>query len=436
MLKEFKLPDLGEGLKEATLVDWSVKEGDVVKADQALAEVETDKATTPLPSPYAGRVVKLFGKAGDVLKVGSVIVQIETEQGPASPAKASPPAAASAASSAAVAAPAAPRPSPAAPPAAPVSSQPVLATPATRKLAREKGIDLRTLTGTGPGGRITSDDVEAAANGKRPAAAVNFSADLVEAVGAGTPVGGLARPELPDFSTFGPVKREKASPIRKRIAQRMVLSQAVCATVTHMDEADITDLDAQRLAARELAEKAGYKLTLLPILAKAVVASLKAFPALNSSYDDDRGEIVFKHYYHLGVAVDSPQGLLVPVLRDVDKKPARQLALELVALAEAARTGKITAEQMRGGSFTITNIGAIGGLGFTPVINWPEVAILGVGRTQERLVRGDDGDVEVRQFLPLCLSFDHRLIDGADAARFVNHLKRLLENPLLLVAEI
>lgn len=447
MLKEFKLPDLGEGLKEATLVDWSVKEGDVVKADQAIAEVETDKATTPLPSPFAGRIVKLHGKAGDVIKVGAVLVQIETD-GAAAPAKPAAAAPAPAPKAPAADAPGSPNlanqakpPAPAAPPAAAPApaadpGRPVLAAPATRRLAREKGVDLRSVPGSGPGGRVTNEDVEAVASGKRPAG-VQMSADLIEAVGTGGAlVGGVSRPDLPEFSAFGPVRREKASPIRKRIAQRMALSQAICATVTHMDEADITDLEANRQAAKEIAEAAGWKLTLLPMIAKACVSALKAFPTFNASYDDDKGEIVFKQYYHLGVAVDSPQGLLVPVLKDADKKPGKVLAQELVALADAARTGKITADQMRGGSFTLTNIGAIGGLGFTPVINWPEIAILGVGRTHERLTRNGEGEIEARLFLPLCLSFDHRIVDGADAARFTNHIKRLLENPALLLAEI
>jgi pyruvate dehydrogenase E2 component (dihydrolipoamide acetyltransferase) len=439
MLRQFKLPDLGEGLREATLVGWSVKEGDVIKADQPVAEVETDKATTPLPSPFGGRVVKLHGNAGDVIKVGAVLVEIEAD-GVTAPVKPTPSAAAPAAlPPAAKVQPAkATAKAAAAPPAgARQATGPVLAAPATRRLAREKGVDLRTIAGTGPGGRITPDDVEAAAGGKRSAPrAAPLAAELVESIGAAALAGPSARPELPDFSRLGPIRREKASPIRKRIAQRMVLSQAICATVTHADEADITELHEQRLAAKELAESAGYKLTLLPLIVKACVSALKEFPAFNSSYDDERGEVVYKDYYNIGIAVDSPQGLLVPVLKNADRKPARALAVEIMGLADATRTGKITADELRGGTFTITNIGAIGGLGFTPVINWPEVAILGVGRTQERLARNKDGEIVTRRLLPLCLSFDHRIVDGADAARFTNHIKFLLENPLLLLAEI
>ncbi|HMP60663.1 MAG TPA: 2-oxo acid dehydrogenase subunit E2, partial [Gemmatales bacterium] len=313
-------------------------------------------------------------------------------------------------------------------------SRHILAAPATRRLAREQGIDLRQVPGSGPGGRITNEDVLAFVSGGGGRLAT-LSEDLIEPVRGGGMVAGLQRPDLPNFANFGPVERQAASPIRKRIAQRMVLSQAICATVTHMDEADVTMLEALRRSAKEPAEKRGLKLTLLPIVMKAVAVALKSYPLLNASYDDDRQEIILKRYCHIGVAVDSPQGLLVPVVRDADRRPITELSADIVALAEAARTGKITAEQMRGGSFTITNIGAIGGLGFTPVINWPELAILGLGRLQERPVLDGD-ELEVRQFLPLCLSFDHRLIDGADAARFTNTIKLYLERPALLLADM
>lgn len=455
MIKEFKLPDLGEGLKEATLVAWKVKEGDVVKAEQEVAEVETDKATTPLPIPFAGKIVKLHGKPGEVLKVGAVIVSVETDAASPSPAPMS--AAPSPPQKAPVSVPAEKYPSPTAsaptlqrsasaapasmgsassptptPPAATGQDQrPVLAAPATRRLARERGIDLRLVPGTGPGGRVTTEDVLNFAGGK---AGPTLSADLIEPVPAAV-VGGIQRPELPNFANYGPVERQPASPIRKRIAQRMVLSQAICATVTHADEADVTELETLRRSAKAAAEQRGFKLTLLPFVMKAVVAALKTYPLFNASYDDDKQEIIYKRYYHIGVAVDSPQGLLVPVVRDVDRRPITEIAKDLVHLAEAARTGKIAADQMRGGTFTITNIGALGGLSFTPIINWPELAILGTGRLQERPVLRDD-ELTNRLFLPLCLSFDHRLIDGADAARFTNAVKEYLENPALLLAMI
>ncbi|HQR41841.1 MAG TPA: 2-oxo acid dehydrogenase subunit E2, partial [Gemmatales bacterium] len=244
------------------------------------------------------------------------------------------------------------------------------------------------------------------------------------------------RPMLPDFSRFGESERKPASPIRRRIVQAMTISSQVTAAVTYTDEADITALEQFRVDAKDITKERGIKLTSLAVVAKACAAALQRFPDFNASYDDDKQEIVYKKYYHVGIAVDSPQGLLVPVLRNADHRPISELATEIVSLAEAARTGKIQREQMQGGTFTITNIGVIGGLSFTPVINWPEVAILGLGRTQERLAFDKDGKTVIaKKMMPLCLTFDHRLIDGALAARFVNAVKEYLENPLLLLMD-
>ena len=458
MAKEFKLPDLGEGLKEATLVDWKVKEGDVVKAEQDIAEVETDKATTPLPSPYAGKILKLHWKAGDAVPVGAVLVTIEdggaapvaqvkatpsAKPAPTAPAQTAPGTATAGRSVAPLAPartePAKPEPKQApapvtalaapAQPAIPVG--PVLAAPSTRRIAREKGIDIRQVKGTGAGGRVTTEDIMSFA--ARPSGIP--AAEIIDQPAGDTMIGSFPRPMLPDFSPYGEVERQKASAIRKRIAQKMMVSEQVTCSVTHIDEADITALEAHRQQAKAAAEKRGVRLTLLPYIVKAVIAALKQFPGMNSSFDDDKQEMVFKKYYNIGIAVDSPQGLLVPVLHNADKKTMGQLAQEVVGLAESARTGKITAEQMRGGSFTLTNIGAIGGLSFTPVINWPEAAILGLGRMHDRLVMQDE-EIENRKFLPLCLTFDHRIIDGADAARFTNVIRQYLENPLLLVMDM
>lgn len=466
MAKEFKLPDLGEGLKEGTLVGWKIKEGDTIAAEQAIAEVETDKATTELPSPFGGKVLKLHFKPGDVIPVGSVILTVDAPGGPAT----TPGKTASAKPMATKGAPApakpAPAPSPAKPappaPSAPLVKQPapppssapakppapqhqlpaaaavlnpnqVLAAPATRKLAREKGIDLKMVRGTGPGGRITQEDVLSVASGGGRA-----MDDLIAPIATHGEGGGLTfpRPMLPDFTRFGEYERKPASPIRRRIVQAMTISSQVTAAVTYIDEADITALEKFRHEAKDIALERGIKLTGLAVAAKACAAALQRFPDFNASYDDDKQEIVYKRYYHIGIAVDSPQGLLVPVLRDADKRPIVELAQEIVSLAEAARTGKIQREQMQGGTFTITNIGVIGGLGFTPVINWPEVAILGLGRTQERLAFDTDRKTVIaKQMMPLCLTFDHRLIDGAAAARFVNAVKEYLENPLLLLMD-
>ena len=470
--REFKLPDLGEGLKEGTLVGWKVKEGDTIVAEQPIAEVETDKATTELPSPFAGKITKLHYKPGDVIPVGNVIMTVEGEGGAVSAAKpaatkpaaapAKPPAAAKAptvpttktpASSVATAKPASSvpvakspttsSPAPSAPavpqrnlPAAAAIMNPstILAAPATRKLAREKGVDLKNIQGTGPGGRITQEDVLSyASSGGR---ALD---DLMGPLAAhGGESNGLTfpRPMLPDFSRFGEYERKPATPIRRRIVQAMTLSSQVTAAVTYTDEADISALEQFRNDAKDITKERGIKLTTLAVVAKACAAALQRFPDFNASYDDDKQEIVYKKYYHIGIAVDSPQGLLVPVLRHADHRPISELATEIATLAEAARTGKIQREQMQGGTFTITNIGVIGGLSFTPVINWPEVAILGLGRTQERLAFDKDGKTVIaKKMMPLCLTFDHRLIDGAAAARFVNAIKEYLENPLLLLMD-
>ena len=459
--KDFKLPDLGEGLKEGTLVGWKVKEGDTIAAEQAIAEVETDKATTELPSPFAGKVTKLHYKPGDVIPVGKVIMTVEAEGAatPAAktPAKAGTPAkatpAAKAAPAKAVPVPAAPIAKvPATPVAAPVPAAPVvaqrtlpaaaavlnpstiLAAPATRKIAREKGVDLKNIRGTGPGGRITQEDVLSFVSGGGRAMD-DLMAPIATHGGEG---GGLTfpRPMLPDFTRFGESERKPASPIRRRIVQAMTISSQVTAAVTYTDEADITALEQFRVDAKDITKERGIKLTSLAVVAKACAAALQRFPDFNASYDDDKQEVVYKKYYHVGIAVDSPAGLLVPVLRNADHRPISELAAEIVALAEAARTGKIQREQMQGGTFTITNIGVIGGLSFTPVINWPEVAILGLGRTQERLAFDTDGKTIIaKKMMPLCLTFDHRLIDGAAAARFVNAIKEYLENPLLLLMD-
>jgi pyruvate dehydrogenase E2 component (dihydrolipoamide acetyltransferase) len=443
MLKEFKLPDLGEGLKEGTLVEWKVAEGDTITADQVVAEVETDKATTPLPSPFAGKVVKLHGSPGQTIPVGAVLITVETTAAGAPAAKPAPAAATPAPATPAPARTTTPAPAVAPTPAARPAPAPVVATatvnpmdilaaPATRRLAREKGIDLRQVKGTGPGGRITQEDVLAYAS--RPS-----GVPALEIIDTPTGEGGMVgmpRPVLPDFSPYGQVERQRVTAIRKRIVQKMTLSTQITASVTLSDEADVTDLETLRQQSKPAAEKLGIKLTLMPILVKAVAAALKQFPVVNASYDDDKQEIVFKKYYNIGIAVDSPQGLLVPVVRDADRRPMGDIAKEISGLAELVRTGKITAEQMRGGTFTITNVGAIGGLNFTPVINWPEVAILGLGRLNPKVVMADDGEFDNRKMLPLALTFDHRIIDGADAARFLNQVRQYLENPLMLLLDI
>jgi pyruvate dehydrogenase E2 component (dihydrolipoamide acetyltransferase) len=451
MQREFVLPDLGEGLHEATLVAWKVQEGDVVEADQPLAEVETDKATSELPSPYRGRIVKLHYRAGDRVPVGAVLVTFEVEEteptarsGAPEPSKSSMPERTSvrpASETPSVSIPGEPGVPRRDGQREPSMARPVLAAPITRKLAREHGIDLSQVPGTGPGGRVTTEDVlaylAARQGGRRaetrpeaPATPAPEPEAAPPSVMAVAPA--ISRPPFPDFAQWGPIERQPASAIRRRIAERMSLASWVPATVTHADEADITSLEQGRAQAKPVAEQQGVRLTLLPFVVKAVVIALKHWPLFNASYDEERNEIIVKKYYHIGIAVDTPQGLLVPVVRDADRKSLLQLAREMAELAERARQGQLRAEEMRGSSFTITNIGSLGGIFFTPIINWPEVAILGLGRVQERLALVGDKPV-VRKMMPLCLSFDHRLLDGADAARFVNEVRQLLENPSLLL---
>jgi pyruvate dehydrogenase E2 component (dihydrolipoamide acetyltransferase) len=290
----------------------------------------------------------------------------------------------------------------------------VPAGPATRRLARKLGVDLEHVPGSGPRGRVTQDDVIAYSQQARPAAG-----------GAGVPV-----PPLPDFAKWGPVEAQPLDTIRRKTAEQMALAWSQVPHVTQHDLADITELDAFRRSQ----DGQGPKLTVTAFALKAAAVALKEFPQFNASLDLAGGRLVRKQYYHVGVAVDTDRGLLVPVIRDVDKKSVRELAAEVTELAEKARQRKLPIEEMKGGTFTITNLGGIGGVGFTPIVNWPEVAILGLSRARlEPVVRG--GQVAPRLMLPLSLSYDHRVIDGADGARFTRRVAAMLENPLLLLLD-
>jgi pyruvate dehydrogenase E2 component (dihydrolipoamide acetyltransferase) len=431
MEREFKLPDIGEGISEVELLRWYVKEGDVVREDQNLAEIETDKAVADLPSPYAGVVVRLHHQPGDRIPVGSVLVSIaeagaaERQPPPGERPRAEP------AAAAATAPPTEPRPSPIAPPAA----GRVLAAPAIRRRARELGIDLAAIQGSGPGGRITLEDVERHRRAPQPAAAVAEARApaAVEAEEA-APRPAAERAPLPDFAQWGPVERIPLSATRRQIARKMAQSLLTAAHAAALDEADVTELEALRRQVQERFQERAVHLTLLPFAMKAVVAALKQFPALNASLDDDKQELVLKRYYHLGVAVDTERGLIVPVIRDVDRKSIVELAAELRDKVQRTREGKIALEELRGGTFTLTNAGAVGGQAFIPIINYPEVAILGLGRAQPKpVVR--QGQIVVRTLLPLSLSFDHRVVDGADVIRFLTRVIRLLEDPMQLLLD-
>mgnify|MGYP001417496138 CR=1 FL=1 len=455
MGKEFKLPDLGEGIHEAQVVNVMISEGDTVKADQMIMEVETDKAAVELPVPFAGKVLKLNVKQGDTVKVGQVLLEVGGDGEAAAPkpkaAEAPAPKAATAPTAAVGKAPA---PSgdgrPTAPAYAAVASGPpahaegpIPAAPAVRRYAREKSIDLRQVHGTGPGGRIVKEDVErfelAGPTGTgapyappRPASAPQTQTESrpSAAPSSAPAVAGLGDP-LPDFSQWGPVRREKVAQIRKTIARQMQKAWTL-PRVTHGDEADVTDLEAFRKEHGEVMAKQGVKLTITAFLVKAVAGALRQYPAFNSSYDDAAGEQIFKDYVHIGIAVDTPKGLMVPVLRDMDRKGLMTISKEMKEIAERAKDFKLGIDEMRGGTFTVTNVGALGGTFATPMINYPEVAILGMGKLQEKpVVR--NGQIVVRKMLPLFLSFDHRVIDGADGARFVKTVISFLENPLNLL---
>jgi pyruvate dehydrogenase E2 component (dihydrolipoamide acetyltransferase) len=424
MVSEIQLPALKDGVESVEVNAIKVAVGDRVAADQPVLEVQADKAALEVTAPMAGRVVEVRVKEGDEVKVGQVYLVLEGGNGAATPKKAEaekpkePAPARSAGGSPAPVASAPPAPRAGEPPAlrAPADGKAVPAGPATRRLARELGVDLKQVPGSGRGGRVTEDDVK------------GFVRQLASAPASAPVAGGVAAPALPRFEDFGPVERQPLSGLRKIIARNLSLAWNVIPHVTQHDLADITDLESFR---KEHSTKE-LKLTVTAFALKAAAIALKQFPSFNASLDTANTQLVVKRHYHVGVAVDTPSGLVVPVLRDVDRKSVLQLAEELTAVAGRARDGKLDPAEMKGGTFTITNLGGIGGTAFTPIVNWPEVAILGLsrGRTEPAF---RDGQVVPRLMLPLSLSYDHRVIDGAAAARFTRFVAELLEQPLRMV---
>jgi len=391
---EFKLPDIGEGVAEGEILKWLVKDGDEVKEDQSLVEVMTDKVNVQIPSPKSGTVTKTLAREGEVVKVGQSILVIEVS-GEAPPSYSAPaevradPAASAGLQTVQTRGPA----------------DTVLATPATRRLARELGVDITKVRGTGPSGRVTDEDLK-----------------------------GGARTASPDIPTANE-ERVPLRGIRKITAERMAKSIHTIAQVTHVDEADVTELVLLREAFKGSAEKRGVKLTFLPLIIKAVLPALKEFPYVNASLDEKTGEIVLKKYYNLGIAVDTENGLLVPVVKDADSKDIFELSAEIERLAGKAKSGELSIEEVQGSTFTITNLGSVGGLFATPIVNYPEVAILGVHKITKRPVIRD-GKIEARDMMYLSFSFDHRVIDGAYAARFVNKVIDTIDDPKKLLSEI
>jgi pyruvate dehydrogenase E2 component (dihydrolipoamide acetyltransferase) len=396
MLYEFRLPDIGEGVAEGEVVRWLVKEGDVLVEDQPMVEIMTDKATVEIPTPRAGRVVRRAFAEGQICPVGKVLIELEVEG-----TSAGAPARASEAAPARAAAPAA-RPA--------ETGTDIQATPATRKLARDLGVDLGRVKGSGPGGRLTPEDVKAAAAGAAPAPAASGAAPAAGDVRV--PFRGL----------------------RKKIAETLVRSKQTAPHATYVEEVDCTELVALRKRVNDAAGAGGTKLSFLPFIIKATVAALKKYPQVNATLDEAAGEIVQRRSYHLGLATATDSGLVVPVVRDADKKSLAELAHDVDRLAGLTRSGKAAREELMGSTFTITSLGAWGGVMATAIINPPEVAILGVHRIARRpAVVGDK--IEIRELMNLSLSFDHRVIDGYDAARFIAEIKGALEAPGPLAAE-
>ena len=420
---DVKLPKLGEGADSGVVVGIFVKEGDIVAKDQPIMELENEKAVASIPSTGAGVVEKIHVKNGDRIGVGQKIITIADGAAPAAaaPVAAAAPAPKPAAKTvAARPAPVAEEAEPAAESADEIVNENPSASPSVRKAARDFGIDLRKIHGSESGGRITGGDVK------------NYIARLVRAASRPATIVAEATPTKPapvqiDFSQWGPILKKPVTPLRKVIARRMSESWNTVARVTQFDDIDFTKLGELRKKFAADYEKKGVKLTLTPFVLKAVATTLKQHPIFNSSLDEVAGEIILKEYIHLGIAVDTDQGLMVPVIRDVDKKSLFDLAKELESLAAKARDRKITADEMKGGTFTISNQGAIGGAHFTPIINLPEVAILGLGRgALKPVVR--EGKVEIRMMTPVALSYDHRVVDGGSAARFTVDLVKAFEN--------
>ena len=448
MARVFVLPDLGEGLTEAEIVRVLVREGEVVGEDAPLIEVETDKAQVEIPSPMAGRVEAVHVRPGQTVKVGAPLVSFAAAAAPATgewsataaggaAAKRLPEAGGGARDRAASDGMAADGTARDLAPSREIVEGPVPATPATRRLARELGVDLRAVRATGPGGRVSPEDVRAAAAAGQSEAgsAAPGAGEAAPAPGRPLAAVGLEPPPLPRFEQWGPVEREPLSHLRRTIAERMALSAAVIPHVTHFDRADITELDALILRNLERAKERGVVLTLTGFILKAAARALLEHPRFNASLDAAAGEIVLKRYVHLAVAVATERGLIVPVIRDVDRKPLLEIARELGALAARVREGKATLEDLRGGTFTVTNLGGLGGTGAIPIINYPDVAILGVARArQEPVVVG--GQIVPRLLLPLSLTFDHRVADGADGARFCTDIVRRLERPDELLLDL
>jgi pyruvate dehydrogenase E2 component (dihydrolipoamide acetyltransferase) len=430
---EFKLPDLGEGMHEAEIVEWLVRPGDILKQDQTMLKVETDKAIVEIPSPVAGRVAEIRVQDGQVAKVGDVLVTFEAQSSPKT-ASSTPPRSNGAATTTTSSAPVQ---SSASQP--PVSGQRVLAAPAVRKLAFELGVDLAQVPTSNPHGRVTIDDVRAyAEHGKAESTHPASSTPPAEPEQVQLP----PQPAQPAQSTAQkeahPAATDERQPLtglRKRIAEHMERAWRTIPHATAFDEVDGGGLKVLRQSLLPTAEKRGIRLTYIPLLIKLLIPVLKEFPIFNASMDEERREIIYKRAYHIGIATASPEGLLVPVLRNADRLTLLEVASNLERLIEGARMRTLSLPELSGSTFTLNNIGSFGGSSGTPIINSPEVAILAVGKLQDKAIV-QEGTVIVRPMMPLTLSFDHRLIDGAMAGAFLARFKELVENPQQLMLDM
>ncbi|WP_010286630.1 dihydrolipoamide acetyltransferase family protein [Kurthia massiliensis] len=445
MAYKFRLPDIGEGIHEGEIIKWFVKPGDKIEEDTILAEVQNDKAVVEIPSPVEGTIEKVLVEEGTLTTVGTVLLEIDapgyedlelhghkddedeeaTEQQVQQTAEQAKPTSE---------APKADAPKEEVSKEAteevnPAGTKRVIAMPSVRKFARQNDVDIKQVTGTGKNGRILKEDIEAFKNGGQATAATEQETTAAPQEAAAET---KQAPVVPEGEF--PETREKITPMRRAIAKAMVNSKHTAPHVTLMDEVDVTALVAHRKKFKTVAAEKGIKLTYLPYVVKALVSTLREFPALNCSFDDETEEIITKHYYNIGIAADTDRGLLVPVVKNADRKSVFAISNEINELADKARNGKLASNEMKGASCSISNIGSAGGQWFTPVINHPEVAILGVGRIAEKPII-KDGEIVAAPVLALSLSFDHRMIDGVTAQNAMNKIKRLLSDPELLLME-
>ncbi|NNG26340.1 MAG: biotin/lipoyl-binding protein [Ignavibacteriaceae bacterium] len=425
-IAEIKLPELGENIESADVIAVLIKAGDFIQIDQGIIEIETDKATVEVPSSVEGEVIEVLAKVNETSNVGDVLIKVKTTISPVPKIKDAIPETDTEDFEKLEKNTATPKGEVDKLKPGEADSQPEVvkgaapAAPSVRRIAREIGVDINEVKGTGPGGRISMDDVKAYSK--------KLHQERKDTTGFG-----IKQEALPDFRKFGAIEKAEMTKIRKVTAEHLSYAWATIPHVTQHDKADITQLEKSRKQYNPEVEKAGGKLTITSILLKIIIAALNEFPQFNSSIDMDSKEIIYKKYFNIGVAVDTEHGLMVPVIKNVDEKNLIELSVEMGELAKKAREKKVSLEDLQGGCFTITNLGGIGGTLFTPVVNSPEVAILGVSRGSYKPIYNEKNEFKSRLMLPLSLSYDHRIIDGADAARFLRFIVEALEQPLKIL---